>query len=199
MPVEDNNAERRNLIVTSLCFIVFFLGEGSFVDNTVTLQVVNVSFCNTKVLAVIAWLMLFWFALRYWQINHGKFITSFKQDIDIRRHSYFVIMYAELKLKMKHRKQGGFLIKSLKLNGSECTITYGTIPETSGSVNEKGILVNFSSINNKTLAITGLFKLPILIVISLHLAVTRVSFGNHVLPYILFLLSVFLGLKNAVL
>ena len=73
MPVSDNNPERRNLTVTSLCFSAYFLAGGHFQDAVVKLQVVNVEFEKPFVLVFMAWAMLFWFALRYWQTSQGEF------------------------------------------------------------------------------------------------------------------------------
>ena len=65
MPIQDSEAERRNLIVTSLCFIAYNLGGGNFTSNEVRLQVINVSFTDPIFLGFLAWMGLFWFAYRF--------------------------------------------------------------------------------------------------------------------------------------
>lgn len=63
MPMQDSDPERRNLVLTSLSFIVFYLAGGHITENILKLQIVNISFKNTYVLIVTAWIMIVWFAL----------------------------------------------------------------------------------------------------------------------------------------
>jgi hypothetical protein len=69
MAIQDSNPERRNLLVLSLCFIVFFLGGGAFSKGEVRLQVITVTFSRPEILSLIIWLLLFWFLYRYWVIS----------------------------------------------------------------------------------------------------------------------------------
>lgn len=81
MAISDSNAERRNLVVTATAFIVYFAAGGHAVDSTIRLAVINVSFDKPHILAVIAWTMLFWFGLRFWQTTGSKYIGAFEQEV----------------------------------------------------------------------------------------------------------------------
>lgn len=72
MAIHDSDPERRNLVVTSLAFIVYYLAGGYITDNNVRMQIVNITFDNKAVLAVFVWVMLLWFAWRYWQTHKLK-------------------------------------------------------------------------------------------------------------------------------
>ncbi|WP_417521897.1 hypothetical protein [Marinobacter sp.] len=69
MPISDSSPERRNLVVVSVAFILFYLAEGSVSGNSLRLFFVNIEFNEPVVLAYGAWVFLFWFGLRFWQKN----------------------------------------------------------------------------------------------------------------------------------
>ncbi len=69
MPYQDSNASRRNLLVTSLMFIAVGFGGGEVSGQGVKLPLLDVTFKNMNFLIAMAWVMLFWFAYRYWQKN----------------------------------------------------------------------------------------------------------------------------------
>lgn len=94
MAMSDTNPERRNLILTSLAFILFYTAGGTLIDEKVRVIVVNISFTKPHVLANFAYLMLLWFCLRFWQKSGFKFwdkilseIVSSKIPISIQRYA----------------------------------------------------------------------------------------------------------------
>lgn len=70
MPINDSSPERRNLVLTSLAFILFYAAGGSFHDEEIKLLVVNLQFSKPEILAIFVWVLLFWFALRFYQKTH---------------------------------------------------------------------------------------------------------------------------------
>tara|TARA_Y100001973_G_C5182388_1_gene325658 strand:+ start:66 stop:464 length:399 start_codon:yes stop_codon:yes gene_type:complete len=99
MPIQDSEAERRNLIVTSLCFIAYNLGGGNFTSNEVRLQVINVSFTDPIFLGFLAWMGLFWFAYRYWLKYSGEFSREFSKEFRSRFRKSYIANYLEKKTK----------------------------------------------------------------------------------------------------
>lgn len=75
MPLHDASPERRTLVITSLGFVAYYFGGGA-VDDELRLQVVSVAFSNIIVIASMAWVMLFWFMLRFSQTHRGMYIKS---------------------------------------------------------------------------------------------------------------------------
>lgn len=69
MPISDSSPERRNLVVSSVAFILFYLAEGSVSGSSLRLFFVNIEFNEPAVIAHGAWILLFWFGLRFWQKN----------------------------------------------------------------------------------------------------------------------------------
>ena len=92
MPYSENDPAKRNLTLTSLCFIVFCGAQGTFgaVDGKaqVTLGVINATFQNHSFLIATAWALLLWFGYQYWltrtdgiwQIYKGNLITYFRNN-----------------------------------------------------------------------------------------------------------------------
>ncbi|MCL7744176.1 hypothetical protein LV476_04310 [Guyparkeria hydrothermalis] len=79
--VDDKNPERRNLSLASLSFVAYFWGGGSLVADNVTLQFISLKFSRPEVLALLAWVTLFWFLYRYWLLNRNKFHDSYAVEI----------------------------------------------------------------------------------------------------------------------
>jgi hypothetical protein len=98
MAIQDSDPERRNLMVISMAFIVYFYAGGSFPENEVRLQVINVSFSNPKVLVIIGWGLLFWFFYRYWQKHSSSFTDGFNSEIYRYYHKGYFSKYVSKKL-----------------------------------------------------------------------------------------------------
>ena len=70
------SAARRNLVVISMGFILFALGEATLGDGegntTITILAGSITFKNPDVLVCFAWTMFAWFLLRFWQFSKHK-------------------------------------------------------------------------------------------------------------------------------
>ncbi|MEZ5691222.1 MAG: hypothetical protein R3D71_06125 [Rickettsiales bacterium] len=65
--MQDSIPERRNLMITSMVFIIYFWGGGRFENNEIRLPFISVHFENIYVLAILSWITLVFFALRFLQ------------------------------------------------------------------------------------------------------------------------------------
>lgn len=81
MPIQDNDSERRNLTTTSVAFIAYYVADGKFEDGVVNLSVINATFLNTGALAIMAWIILIWFFYRYWVTHDGEFTKTYWKEI----------------------------------------------------------------------------------------------------------------------
>ena len=81
MAIQDSDPERRNLVVTSLAFIVFFAADGQVAQDIIKLQIVPVTFKNTSVLGYFVWSILIWFSLRYWQTHRTSYKDAYQNHI----------------------------------------------------------------------------------------------------------------------
>lgn len=127
MPVQDKDPERRNLMVTSLGFVAYYLAGGHVVENQIRIQVINISFDSPMVLAVMAWLMLFWFALRYWQTRKGRTIDYIRNGLIALSERKCIINYVTKKTGLKHNKKDGFSIFRLHFQHNEYFIVYSLV------------------------------------------------------------------------
>ncbi len=65
--MHDASPERRNLMATSFAFIVYYWGKCEFTGDKIRLLFAEAHFNNPTILAVLAWVVLLFFALRFWQ------------------------------------------------------------------------------------------------------------------------------------
>lgn len=87
MPYSDSNPERRNLVIMSLTIIIFYLGEGAAVDDTLSLPLISIVFKKPEALGVIAVLALAWFALRHWQVNQSNARHLLVKELSLQGNS----------------------------------------------------------------------------------------------------------------
>lgn len=197
MPIYDNNPERRNLIVASLCFIIFVLAGGHVDDSAVRLLVVNVAFDRPIILAIFAWLILIWFALRYWQLHKRKVKTTFIDEIKNTAHSKSVVVYLTFKTKKKHREPDGFYPRDFDYNGGRLKIRIGDV--VGGRRHENGDWVEFRSNNFELIAIEGMAGFLLMAWSCLKLSISEPGVGSFFVPYFLFVVAVFLGVIHVAL
>ncbi|UAA39130.1 hypothetical protein KIH87_01820 [Paraneptunicella aestuarii] len=81
MAIQDNNPERRNLMIMSLSIIVFYLAGGEVTDHNIRLQIVNVHFTKPEILGYFVWILLVWFAFRYWLVHQGSWVEEHYRDL----------------------------------------------------------------------------------------------------------------------
>ena len=196
MPISDNDPERRNLVVSSVCFILYYLAGGTFRENIVRLQVVNVEFSRPYVLAVLAWVMLFWFAFRYWQKNRGVIGQTFHEDIKGMSRSRIIVWYISNKTGKKFRQPNGFIPDELNKDHGRLAIRYGDIV---GGRYENGTLVEFQSKKYDRLSIDGFLGLFVKTILFIKISILKPGMGSFLVPYILFSLVVILGLLSGLL
>jgi len=195
MPVSDNNPERRNLTVASLSFITYFLAGGVVTDSKVNLQVVNVSFSRPDVLSAIAWSLLFWFALRYWQVNRGKVKATFVEELKSIVHSKQIVWFIKHKTGKAHRVNGGFQPRDFSYTNGRLNVRYGDVR--GGTVDASGKAVNFSSTRFEQIPLSGFSGLCVKALSATQLAIIRPGIGNYFVPYLLFATAVILGFVHA--
>ena len=145
MAIQDSDPERRNLVITSLSFIVFYLAGGHIPENTLKLQIVNITFNNTHVLIITAWLMLAWFAIRYWQTHKGLMTNEIVKDTCSLLENKALINFVERVSGKKYRVENGFVIKLIQKHFGIWSIAYATIGN--AQYNKKGKLYKFSEGN----------------------------------------------------
>ena len=197
MPVADSNPERRNLMVSSICFITYFLAGGNFSDSIVRLQVVNIEFSKPYVLAIIAWVLLFWFALRYWQVNNGELSNAYIKELSVTAHSKIAIWYVILRTGKKHKVHGGFYPQGFHINGGKLHLRYGDVE--GGNEGPNGALVNFKSNNFESTPVSGFAGFMLKAYSALKLSIVKPAIGSYFVPYALFALAVLLGIYSGIL
>ena len=196
MPLSDNNPERRNLLISSLGFVVFFAGEGKLIDEQLRIQVISISFENTVVIAVFAWIMLFWFFLRYKQTCSGELNKAIFQEVKSEIQNKVLIWYLQKTTKKPYRDEDGFVVHEIVPRQKRWTAQIALVQ--GGKRSDEGVWVEFKKIQSETFNINsawfGIVKLSLL----LSLSIRKPGIGSWFVPIALFYLACFLGVLNFV-
>lgn len=190
MPLADNDPSRRNLMVTSLAFIAYFWADGCFTDSTVTLQVVNVSFDKPDVLAKMAWALLFWFALRYWQLHKKLVRETYIKEIRDKANSKITTWYLKRRVNRKDLPVPlGFKVAdgSLLIRTEEVIID----EEVDGEHIRQAV-------DTGDIKVTGFYGRILKIVTFVKLVFQEPGFGSYAVPYVLFAFAVVLGILSGI-
>jgi hypothetical protein len=193
MAIQDSNAERRNLMVTSIGFIAYFYAGGSFPNSSVRLQVINADFSRPEVLSVMAWTAFIWFLYRYWVTHSGDFTKHFRGELyDLRIKSY-IKSYALKRLDrdLVIGQKDGHIVSQFAWGGGclKIGLTYITnvVRDENGDATNwtidadtKEVSIKMSDLNGWALALK----------INLECMLKYPSFSNYMVPYILALVAI---------
>ena len=81
MEYHDTDPERRNLVLLSLGFLIYFVGEGNFKSGDINFQIINLHLNNPSGIAYISWGLLFWFFYRYMLKYYSSFIVQMNEEL----------------------------------------------------------------------------------------------------------------------
>ncbi|MEJ1385794.1 MAG: hypothetical protein RPV21_15705 [Candidatus Sedimenticola sp. (ex Thyasira tokunagai)] len=130
MAIQDSDAERRNLVMTSLGFIIYFVADGHIINDELKIQLLNIGFNNSHILGVAAWVMLFWFAMRYWQTHKGQALKTLVSDIShvaYQGNKSLLIWYTEKCTGLSFEQNNGFVFGRFSIDKDGWTVHYSEV------------------------------------------------------------------------
>lgn len=211
--MQDNNAERRNLVVTSYAFIAVSIGDATMSKGVVTLSLISVEFQNIEYLVLLAWLTLFWFMFRYWLTHKGLFTTNLKKEVkkfddDPLIRKYFRDrMGAEPLLKINHSSddaESGYQLETLSTQSFKSGVGLVWRGATRVRRNEEGKIISTTggpvTDENKNLLEKGVLVLNdfrgrwITLRLIIRCFYREESFSSYLVPYLLFIAAVILAM-----
>ena len=193
MSIEDTNPERRNLRIASLAFIAYFYGGGQLPDNTISLQIVELIFSRPAVLAVLAWILLFWFAYRYWVVNRNKFSEGYSKEIETYYTTEEIQRFLRKSKGIEFAIAGseGYYVASANLKSKKPVLRY--VYAKGAQVLDDGSIHSFHSVQDDksgTVELSDfggyLFRLRLMTICILG----RPSFSSYLVPYLVFITAV---------
>lgn len=191
MPIADNNPERRNLMVTAFAFNLYFLGGGSVDSSSLKIQAINISFENLYVIAISAWILLFWFYWRYSQKHKNEFLSAIRDEVKTETTNPVLIAYLKQQTNKPYRDENGFTVKQIIPNKGKWSAQIALIE--GGKRDDNNRWVEFKRIDSKTYNINkvwwGLVKLSLISAASYK----KPSFGSWFVPPALFYTACLLG------
>lgn len=192
MAIHDSSPERRNLLVTSLAFIAYFYGGGVFKDGDVKLQVINVHFEKTSILAAIAWLLLFWFFYRFYQKYSGSFVRGIKDEIYRSSDRLFLSKYVSRHLNepIPTDKDKGYRVEGFDQESNRLSLKYTYCTEIQrGKDREISGWVNRDDSKNGTVELRGMSGFVAKVRLLLLCVYRYPSFADFAVPYLLFTIA----------
>lgn len=196
--LSDSDPFRRNLFSTSLVFILYYLAGGQLRDDYVSVQFVNITFSSPHILAVTAWGILFWFALRYYQTRDKSFFEVFSNDI-LKEKNFALSKYLEKKTGKKYMcKDGkyehkdGFLLDSIECKRMSKWIAH-IAPLRKVVDRHPNVPIGYARDRNTQVSIDGF---GVVFFTFIFLIFKKPGFNNHLMPYLVFYLAIALGLYN---
>ena len=191
MPYADNSPERRNLVVCSLGFILYYLGGGKLKDNTLQLPVVNIEFTNHEFLAGFAWVMLLWFFIRYWQKYKNELTTVINKEVAIEKVNFILIWYLEKILNKPYAYKDGFIIRHLSFSKNGWIAEVEFIEGGHKSDNGQWEAYTTRIVPNQILS--GYRGLAVKLVIMAVITIKNRGIGSYFMPYLVFGFAVAIG------
>ncbi|MRK22945.1 hypothetical protein [Pseudomonas sp. JG-B] len=204
MAIEDSDPERRNLTVMSGAFIIYYLAGGSFKDNEITLEVVNINFSRPTVLAVIAWLMLFWFIYRYWQAHRGKFRKQFPEEFERQQLSKTLKRHLDSTLpKYPNSPNQTYFPVGVRWKDRKVTVEYvyaSSIRREQDEDEDEEWYVASSDENGRygEVQLSGIKGWFVALLLTCKTFISDPSFANYIIPYLLAALAIVLGAENCI-
>lgn len=197
MPINDNNPERRNLMVTSLGFILYFLGDGKVTEGLLRVQAISITFERLYVLEIFAWVMLFWFYLRYIQFTKDNLNREIHQEVASELHNFLLVRYLSNKTQRKYRDEDGFVTREIVPTPGRWDVKYSLIKGGKRASNNQW--VEFNNYDDQRTSINwayfGLVKLSILC----SLAFKKPAIGSWFVPKALFYIACILGIYEYII
>lgn len=190
MTIHDSSPERRNLMVTSLGFIIFFLGGGALNGEEIRLQIVNITLNKPCVLAWLAWIMLFWFAWRYWLVFRDSYKQKQMGEIQKQSNNFISRKYVTLKTGMKYLKKDGFKLMIISpQNNNILSVT--TIVD--AEYDKKGKIITVKNHGHVEVPLTPFLGRMVKMYIYILVAIKEQGVASVYMPYLLFYFSLILG------
>ncbi len=189
--MDDPDPHKRNLVVTSLAFIIFYFADGQVTD-TVQLSIVSVTFGNPAALAIAAWVLLFWFALRYWQAQELSWRREFRKELIRVNTGKSLRRFAEAYTGLQHYVLDGITGMSLSRRELGYVLSYKKITE--ARTDESGKITGVIALSDHSVEITGLYGTYWLLIFCIRTAWYGTVFTSLVFPYLAFVAAVVCGL-----
>ena len=197
MAIQDSDPERRNLVVASLAFITFFFAGGSFPESSIRLQVINADFSKPEILSYIAWCTFCWFIYRYWLTHRGDFVLGFSSDFNEWRNKYYITNYVNNHFNQEmHPNESSqeYHAAGMGWSGGSVMITcnFANISrDINGKLRSTGSIRGKSAKKTEYIKLTNLKGWILAARATGSCILTKPSFSNYVVPYILAIIAIF--------
>ncbi len=200
MDIEVTGSERRNLIMTSLAFILYFTAGGYMNADTVTISLVNIGFSKPWVLALFAWGMLGWFFFRFWHWsslkNSKALITNEILKTGGQGNGWRLQGFAEKRTGKKTQVEGGLCRLSISRNQKKWLISYQIIKSIQVEGDPGGPNTTVEPGSESEIGLSGFAGFIIMTKLKLITFKNNDAYIIYFVPYLFFWPAVILGVYS---
>jgi len=198
MPFQDSDPERRNLMISSLGFILFFWGGGCLKDDSLKLPMLNIEFSRPGTIALFAWVALIWFLYRYWLKHSFGFWEQFSTELCEKK-------YIEKAIASVTQTEAGPFVPDTELgfhmnriywqwNGMHAECIYASKVTRNKDTHQIGVITGHDPSKNIEYRFDGLAGWKAALAITADCMFSRPSFSSYFIPYVLFATAVISGI-----
>jgi hypothetical protein len=208
--------EKRNLTVLSFAIVVFYLAGGSISFDDVRLGIFNAHFEHTYIIVAAIWLVLIWFAFRYWVTTKGKYLQEhlvkylhqMRNGWSVRayfRSRFGKVQFVKGDADLTQKDVGKLFFginKIAQATSSNILIILWQPLKVDGldpirrSEDDFDKYSNIKGVSGNQLSINGLSGFLLKVYIALKKSLIEPAFSQMIIPYILFAMAIGLGLHD---
>ena len=194
MPIQDTNPERRNLLITSLCFIAYYYAGGTINGETLKLPFVDLAFSKPYALGVIAWLVFFWFFYKYWVTHKNQASSGIQKELQRYLSDPLVNKYFRRKTGFSlavYPDESGYYLLGFDFNSFPPTVSYDMAGMIQWSA--KNNMATTQSAPNSEIRVLDFRDFIggcVLFGVLLKCCFQQSTFSSYVAPYVLFLVAI---------
>lgn len=192
MAIQDTDPERRNLVVCSMAFIIYYYGEATFPDSAIRLQIINAHFQNIQFLVGLAWAVIFWFLYRYWLSHSGDFKRHYSGELQKFINEPFIQKFVSKVVSgpiAKKPDTDGYVVSGIWNRKAHVVVEYKYGQQIEWQSDKKPrkyvVLGSYSG----EAPIGGALGIAGKIYLNAKCAFMYPSFSNYLFPYLLFIVA----------
>lgn len=182
---------KRNLSVLSTLVILFNLSGITISEQLGGIQIINLNFERSSVIGYFIWVMLFWFAFRYWQFFKFKFKQKLYEEVAAEDHnaSWWIRYLTKKTGKPAAKIDNGVCPVDLAIVDDKVALYYGRYKRMQGSVE---MTMLFTRSKEYLIVAEGFSGFIAVFITIVHRAVVSPIICSHFVPYLLFLAAIIL-------
>ena len=187
--MSEEYVSRRNLMVFSGLVILVHLTGMSISPGSASNSFVNIAFASEQILVYLVYILLFWYAFRYWQYHKLRLRKRILDEvIQDDANSFWWKLYVRKRTgKPASKIDGGVYIADIELIENKLGIFYGNYKRMQGSTE----LINmFTRSKDYFIPVKGVIGWFCITLSTLKRSILQPTLMSFFVPYLLFIAAI---------